>query len=156
MNIAVSACLLGIACRYDGTARPCDAVIALKERHQLFPFCPEVLGGLAIPHPAHEIIAQQPLTVCDCTGTNNTDAFIRGAEEALAHAHAHDCSVAILKSKSPSCGCETVYDGTFSGTLIAGTGVTAQRFINAGITVLDELFFAEYLDQEPPHEELNL
>jgi uncharacterized protein YbbK (DUF523 family) len=155
MNIAVSACLLGIACRYDGTARPCDTVIALGEQYQLIPLCPEVLGRLAIPHPAHEIITQHPLTVCDHTGTDNTEAFVRGAEKALAHARAHDCGIAILKSKSPSCGYGTIYDGTFSGTLVAGNGVTATRFIDAGIKVLDELSFAKYLNQEPPHKELD-
>ncbi len=144
MNIAVSACLMGAACRYDGAAKPCDEVLALKESHNLVPFCPEVLGGLVIPHPAHEIISWDPLRVCDCTGADNTKAFVRGAEKALSRLVSHNCSVAIMKSKSPSCGCNLIYDGTFSGTLIKGNGIATQRFIDAGVQVYDEKTFAKH------------
>ena len=115
MNIAVSACLLGEPCRYDGTARPCEAVVALGERHKLVPVCPEVLGGLPVPHPPCEIVlAERALRVVDADGADRTDAFVAGAAKALELVRQEGCKLAVLKAKSPSCGSGQVYDGTFS------------------------------------------
>ena len=138
MNIAVSACLLGTPCRYDGGSKPCEAVIALGERHTLVPVCPEVMGGLSTPRTPSEIVCAEPYCVRDAEGADNTEAFVRGAELALACAQEHACELAILKAKSPSCGIGRVYDGTFTGTVIPGDGVTAQLLKANGIQVVGE------------------
>ncbi len=141
MKIAVSACLLGAACRYDGTARPCEAVCALRNRDdvQLVPVCPEVLGGLSIPHPPNEIVTcENTLRVMDAKGNDTTEAFVRGGQRTLERVQAAGCDLAILKSKSPSCGSGKIYDGTFTKTLVAGYGVAACMLCDAGIRVIDE------------------
>lgn len=139
MNIAVSACLLGTPCRYDGQARPCDAVRALRGAHTLVPICPEVLGGLRIPHPASEVVAsERALRVASAEGADVTDAFLKGAQKALAAAQEGKCQLAVLKAKSPSCGNGRIYDGTFTGTLVPGYGVAARLLRANGIRVLDE------------------
>ena len=139
MNVAVSACLLGKACRFDGEARPCDAVIALASEHTLVPICPESLGRLPIPRLPNEIVASEPtLHVVDSSGADNTAAFVAGARKALRRAQESSCELAILKAKSPSCGSGRIYDGTFTGTLTDGWGVAAQMFHDAGIRVIDE------------------
>ena len=138
MNIAVSACLLGTPCRYDGGSKPCETVIALGERHTLVPVCPEVMGGLSTPRTPSEIVCAEPYCVHNAEGADNTEAFVRGAELALACAQEHACELAILKAKSPSCGIGRVYDGTFTGTVIPGDGVTAQLLKANGIQVVGE------------------
>lgn len=139
MKLAVSACLLGKRCRYDGKSKPNDQVIALKELHTLIPVCPEVMAGLPIPHPANEIQTQCPrLKVVDSEGIDNTHAFIEGSKKALDLALAEQCEGAILKAKSPSCGVGLIYDGSFQGTLVEGNGVAAQMFIEAGIPTTTE------------------
>ena len=139
VNIAVSACLLGEECRYDGTARPCPAVQALAAQHALVAVCPEAMGGLPTPRPPHEIVRDgDGERVVDATGRDGTERFREGARVALSLAQEHACELAVLKSKSPSCGSGQVYDGTFSGTLAPGWGVAARLFRDAGIRVLDE------------------
>lgn len=138
MKIAVSACLLGERCRYDGRSKPCEAVIALKGHHEMIPICPEVMGGLPIPHPPNEITCAEPLRVVDTSGVDNTSAFEEGASRAFELAQDAGCELAILKAKSPSCGVGRVYDGTFTGTLTDGDGVAAVLFRRAGIPVCDE------------------
>lgn len=138
MKIAVSACLLGTRCRYDGGSKPCERVLALRGNHELVSVCPEVMAGLPIPHAANEIVCAEPLRVCDSAGADNTEAFVRGARRALARAQEAGCELAILKAKSPSCGTGRVYDGSFTGTLIQGDGVAARMFLDAGIPVVDE------------------
>ena len=145
MNIAVSACLLGVRCRYDGGSKPCEAVVALKARHTLVPVCPEAMAGLPIPHAPNEIVSACPLCVRDSEGVDNTAAFVRGAEKAVARAQDKACELAILKAKSPSCGIGLVYDGTFSGTLVPGDGVATVLFKQAGIPVVDEKHIPEGL-----------
>ena len=128
--IAVSACLLGRPCRYDGSSKPVDAVMQLARCYKFVPICPEVAGGLPVPHPPCEIVAgSRPVRVMDTNGDDVTQAFHLGASR---------CRVAVLKSKSPSCGSGSVYDGSFTGALVPGWGVAAQLFRDAGITVLDE------------------
>lgn len=137
--VLVSACLLGEACRYDDKARPCQSVLDLARRREVVTVCPEQLGGLPTPRSASEIDASSPdVRVVSAEGEDRTEAFLRGAAEAVGAARAAGCTVAVLKSKSPSCGCHAVYDGTFSGTLIAGCGVAAAALADAGIRVMDE------------------
>lgn len=139
MKIAVSACLLGTACRYDGASKPCSCVQALQEHHELIPVCPEVAGGMQVPHPANEIMTNQhELCVKDTEGHDNTDAFVRGAQKTLEQVKREGCQLAILKAKSPSCGNGLIYDGTFTQTLVPGYGVAARLLRAEGIRVIDE------------------
>lgn len=139
MKIAVSACLLGEPCRFDGKSKPCEAVMNLAEVHELVPICPEAAGGLPIPHPPCEIVANAPeLHVADENGADRTAAFQAGAQATLETVKQEGCKLAILKAKSPSCGSGLVYDGTFTGALVSGYGVAARMIKDAGIRVIDE------------------
>lgn len=137
MNILVSECLLGIRCKYSGGANPCLAVIqAVKAgRHRLIPVCPECLGGLAIPRQPSERVGDRVLSR---TGEDVTAQYERGAQAALALAKLYGCTAAILKERSPSCGSGTIYDGSFSGRLTGGDGVTAALLRENGIAVCGE------------------
>lgn len=139
MNIAVSACLTGIACRFDGASKPCAEVLALRESHRLILICPEVAGGLRAPHPANEIVScENRLRVIDSEGCDNTDMFLLGAQKTLERVQSQECRLVVMKAKSPSCGNGYVYDGTFSKTLVEGYGVAACLLRAHGIRVLDE------------------
>lgn len=131
----VSACLAGINCRWDGEARPCQKVVDLVKQGKAIPVCPEQLGGLTTPRTPAE---QKENKVFTKTGEDVTSQFERGAEEALKIALLASCDEAILKSKSPSCGCGKVYDGTFSGKLIDGDGVFAKILKKNNIKVYSE------------------
>lgn len=140
MKIAVSACLLGTPCRYDGASRPSEDVLALHESHEIVPVCPEMLGGLKVPHPPSEIAtSERALRVVDSEGTDTTEAFLLGACKTVELVKREDCKLAILKSKSPSCGNGLVYDGSFSGTLVEGYGVAVRMLRAEGVRVLDEV-----------------
>ena len=143
MNILVSACLLGVRCRYDGASKPNEAVLKLMECHTLIPVCPEQLGGLATPRPPAE---RQEDAVRTQSGTDVTEQYRRGAEEALRLCRLYDCRAAVLKERSPSCGSGAVYDGTFSGTLTDGDGVTAELLRANGIPVYGESALEELLN----------
>ena len=134
-NILVSACLLGTACRYDGKSKPCPAVIALQEKYSLIPICPEIMGGLPTPRIPSEICGDRVLMK---DGTNVTENYRRGAEEALRIARENQCTVAILKEKSPSCGSGLIHNGRFDGGMTEGDGITAQLLKANGIRVLGE------------------
>lgn len=135
MNILVSACLLGCACRYDGKSKPCDAVTALSKEYTLVPFCPEIYGGLPTPRPASEIVGGR---VINSEGKDVTAEYEKGALEALRIAELFGCKAAVLKAKSPSCGKGQIYDGSFGGTLCEGDGICAKLLMDKGITVLTE------------------
>lgn len=149
MKVAVSACLLGVPCRYDGKAKPCAAVREFLEANvdpaDVVRVCPEVMGGLKIPHPPSEIQTDllPEVVVRDREGADTTKAFERGAEVALNAAQQAGCTHAILKAKSPSCGVGKIYDGTFTDTLVDGNGIAAQAFIDAGIITATEEDFQE-------------
>lgn len=134
-NILVSACLLGVSCRYDGKSKPNENVISLKDRYNIIPVCPEIMGGLPTPRTASEI---QGCQVVMGDGTNVTKEYWKGAEEVLRLCRLFGCKRAVLKEKSPSCGCGKVYDGTFSGKLIDGNGITAKLLMENGIEVFGE------------------
>ena len=133
--IVVSACLAGVPCRYNGTSFPCSAVVSLVECGQAIPVCPEILGGLSTPRLSAEIVDGRVLTA---DGTDVSAQFQTGAELALQKARQADCSGAIVKSRSPSCGAGKIYDGSFSGRLKAGDGVFARLLKDAGIPVQTE------------------
>ncbi len=132
-SILVSACLLGEPCRYDGRSVPCQAVIALAEEFELVPVCPEQLGGLPTPRTPSEV--QPDGRVVDREGVDRTAEFQAGARATLAIAREHGCKCAILKENSPSCGSSCIYDGSFTGTLVPGEGVTAALLREVGIEV---------------------
>ena len=134
-KIIVSACLLGEKCRYDGMSKPCMQVISLKEKYTLVPICPEVLGGLKTPRIPAEI--KEDLVIRQ-DGVDVSENYKIGAEKSLEIAKNNNCKIAILKSKSPSCGCGLIYDGTYSKKLIKGNGITADLFLKNGIKVINE------------------
>ena len=135
MKILVSACLLGVRCRYDGKSKPHPAVERLMEQHTLIPVCGEIFGGLPTPRVSAE---RQGARVATADGRDVTAAYRRGAEEVLRLAERYGCKAAILKERSPSCGSGRIYDGTFTGTLTDGWGVTAELLRDHGICVIGE------------------
>lgn len=135
MRILVSACLLGLCCRYDGQSKRNDRVLALAEKHELIPVCPEQLGGLPTPRPPAEI---QDGKVINNLGQDVTAQYEKGAEETLRLYDLLHCDCALLKARSPSCGAEQVYDGAFTGTLVPGQGVAARLLSQHHINVLSE------------------
>ena len=144
MNILISGCLLGLSCRYDGNSKGLDreTIEKLQKKHNLIPACPEQLGGLPTPRNPSERIDGG---IFMDNGTDVSAEYRRGAEQALYLARLFGCEAAILKERSPSCGCGEIYDGTFSGTLTAGDGVTAELFKAAGIPVYGESRVGELL-----------
>jgi len=142
----VSACLLGLPCRYDGGSCPVPALQRLAALGQAIPICPEVVGGLPTPRPPAEIQGGDGGDVLDGRarvvredGTDVSGEFIAGAQAALNLARRCGITQAVLKANSPSCGVGLIYDGTFSGQLTAGDGVTAALFKREGIAVGTEL-----------------
>lgn len=144
--IAVSSCLLGMACRYDGNANLNEDIKVLAKKFGVIPICPEQMGGMATPRDPSEIIQIAPLKVVSNKGENVTNAFVKGAEEALALAQDFGCDYAILKAKSPSCGSVNVYDGEFDRKLIPGAGVTTRLLRAHGIKVYNEDNYNELLE----------
>ncbi len=130
-----SACLLGLHCRYDGKGMPDEKVKEMGEQEILIPLCPEQLGGLPTPRPPAEIRDGRVMTE---DGRDVTEVFIRGAREVLELARMYGIREAVLKQNSPSCGCGRVYDGTFSGRLIDGEGITSKLLKENGILVISE------------------
>lgn len=135
MKILVSACLLGENCKYSGGNNKCEDVLKLGEKHKLIPICPECFGGLPIPRVPSEIKNGR---VYSKTGEDLTDEFNDGAEKALYVAEESGCQLAILKERSPSCGFGKIYDGSFTGKIVDGNGITAQLLYDHGITILGE------------------
>ncbi len=142
--LLISRCLLGDACRYDGKSRPLETetLRALRERYKLIPVCPEVLGGLSTPRTPSE---RQGSRVVMKTGADVTTEYRRGAEAALQIAREHDVCAALLKERSPSCGRGEIYDGTFTGTLKEGNGVTAELLLENGFAVIGESEIAKLI-----------
>ncbi len=133
--IIVSACLAGLHCRYDGGEKSCAAVLRLVAEGRAIPLCPEQLGGLSTPRQPAEIRGTQ---VVRKDGVDVSAEFERGAQEALQIARLAGAKTAILKARSPSCGCGTIYDGSFSGALVEGDGVFAALCRRSGIEVKTE------------------
>ena len=134
-KILVSACLLGVKCRYDGKGKTYGVLSALPESIRLIPVCPEQLGGLPTPRPPAE---RRDGRVFTAAGEDVTAKFCRGAAEARRLAVLFGCKTALLKERSPSCGHGEIYDGSFTGTLRAGDGLTAEALKGDGIAVCGE------------------
>ncbi|QHE93372.1 DUF523 domain-containing protein [Pandoraea fibrosis] len=158
-RILVSSCLLGHPVRYHGRPARCESdAAAILARWQakglILPICPEVAGGLPTPRAPAEItgspiaiggnaVWQKHARVMDNTGADVTDAFLDGAQRALALAQRHGICIAVLKEDSPSCGSTSIYDGSFSARKVAGEGVAAAWLRRHGIEVFSEHTLAE-------------
>ncbi|MDN5347962.1 MAG: hypothetical protein PWP65_1526 [Clostridia bacterium] len=143
--VLVSACLLGFKCKYNGGHNAVPDLIKMHAEGRAVPVCPEQLGGLPTPRPPAEIqggegrdVLSGRARVKDREGKDVTEAFIRGAMETLKLAQKINARVAILKEKSPSCGSTQIYDGTFTGQLQPGAGVTAALLTGHGLKVYSE------------------
>ena len=134
-KILVSACLLGEKVRYDGKGYDPSPLESLKEHYTLVPVCPEVLGGLSVPRDPAEILSGRVLTR---EGRDVTAEFEEGARKVLTLCHQEGITKAILKSKSPSCGKDRIYDGSHTKTLIPGHGKTVELLLESHITVYTE------------------
>ena len=143
MRILISGCLLGVCCRYDGASKPHPLAEELSKKHELVPVCPEQLGGLATPRLPAE---RQGDRIVAKSGVDVTAQYRRGAEESLKICRLLGCDAAVLKERSPSCGSGEIYDGTVTGTLVSGNGVTAELFLEHGIPVYGESQLSELLE----------
>jgi purine nucleoside phosphorylase len=134
MKIAVSACLLGKNCKYNGGNNYSKKVSDYIKGHEAVPVCPEVLGGLSTPREPAEIVNGR---VSHKDGTSVDKEFRQGAETALRIVKERQIDLVILQARSPSCGVNTIYDGSFSGKIIPGQGVFAELLKKNGIKVID-------------------
>ena len=134
MKIIVSACLLGRDCKYNGGNNYSEKVAEYAKGHDVIPVCPEVAGGLPIPRIPCEIVGG---TVTNRNGESKDKEFREGAEICLEKALVEKVNLAILQSRSPSCGVKQIYDGSFSGKLIPGKGVFAELLSKHGIKIVD-------------------
>ena len=141
-TILVSRCLFGVPCRYDGASCPYPGIDALSKRFTVVTVCPECDGGLPVPRPAGERRGDRVVTK---DGADLTAYYVRGAEATLKVAQASGATIALLKSRSPSCGVGRIHDGTFSGGMTDGDGVTAQLLKENGIKVYTENDLAKLL-----------
>lgn len=143
--VLISACLAGVACTYEGKPKTREWAVQLVAAGRAVPVCPEVAGGLGIPRPEAEITGGDGTDVLDGSarvvsvdGDDVTQNYLGGASTALDAARRTGAVVAILKARSPSCGCGAIYDGTFSGVRKAGDGVTAALLKRSGMTVASD------------------
>ena len=136
-KLLISACLTGVNCKYSGGNNKLDDTVLekLREKYELIPVCPESDGGLSTPRDPSERRGDK---VVSCKGRDVTAEFLRGADIALEKALSNGCKKALLKELSPSCGNGRIYDGSFTGTVIEGFGVTAELLIQNGIKVFGE------------------
>jgi len=144
--ILISACLLGINCKYSGENNKIKGLEELLKKEILIPVCPEQLGGLETPRKPSEIITKNSIKyVVDKNGNDVTSQFLKGAEETLKIVNMYNIKEAILKSNSPSCGCGSIYDGTFSGKIVKGDGITSALLKSKNIKIFNETNYFEKL-----------
>ena len=143
--ILVSSCLLGENCKYDGGNTDNQELKALFSEEEFIAVCPEKLGGLKSPRPPAEIKGEtgedvliNEAQVVNEEGVDLTEEFLIGARKTLKKAIDNNCNLAILKARSPSCGSQEIYDGSFSGETKQGIGVTTALLQKAGIRVFNE------------------
>ncbi|AVQ20925.1 PF04463 family protein [Fusobacterium necrophorum subsp. funduliforme ATCC 51357] len=141
-KILISACLLGIPCRYDGRDNKIESLNLLQQQFDFVPICPEQLGGLSTPRCPCEI---QGNKVMSKEGKDCTREFQEGAEKSLKLAKQWNIKTALLKAKSPSCGFGQIYDGSFSKKLITGNGLTAALLEKEGIRIFCETELDKFL-----------
>ena len=133
-----------MGCRYDAASKPDEKVLELLKKEVLIPVCPEILGGLPTPREAAEatgkgnLVLDRKAKVITESGRDVTDNFIRGAEEVLRLARVFGIKEVVFKQRSPSCGCGSIYDGTFTGRVIEGDGVVTALLKRNSIKVISE------------------
>ena len=132
-KILISACLIGLNCKYNGGNNENNKLVELMKEKDLIPICPEQLGGLKTPRTSAERKQEKVITK---EGVDVTKEYQKGAEEVLKLAKKLNIKKAVLKSRSPSCGIDEIYDGTFSHNLVKGDGVTAELLKKNGIEVI--------------------
>ncbi|MBP3398128.1 MAG: DUF523 domain-containing protein [Erysipelotrichaceae bacterium] len=135
-KLMISACLMGINCRYDGGNTKLAQLDELKQCYELIPVCPETLAGLPCPRFPIEIVGDR---VLNNQQEDVTEVFHRGADCAMELWKASGCPKVLLQSRSPSCGKGIIYDGTFTGKKISGNGIFAQKLIDAQAEIYSEL-----------------
>lgn len=138
----VSACLLGVNCNFEAKNWSRKDLLEEFAKGNLFPVCPEVLGGLTVPRVPAEIqngdgndVLDGKARMLNMDGVDVTSQFVKGAQEALRIAKSVGATEALLTERSPSCGCGKIFDGTFSDKLLDGDGVTAALLKRNGIKV---------------------
>lgn len=134
MKILVSACILGENCKYNGKNNKNEKAIDLLKNNEIFPICPEVLAGMKTPRPCAEIIKG---LVIDENGNNVHSEYINAVNLALAKIQNQKIDLAVLQSRSPTCGVNKIYDGSFKGNLISGMGLFAKALKEKGYKIID-------------------
>ncbi len=134
MRIVVSACLLGENCKYNGGNNRNERVLRFVAGHEIIPVCPEMLGGLPCPRKPVEWVGDRVLTK---DGDDCTENFRLGVQRAMEMIADKRVDMAILQSRSPTCGVKQIYDGTFSGVRIDGMGMLARALKERGIPLMD-------------------
>ncbi len=134
-RILVSACLLGVSCRYDGDTKPLPDIEKLLEKYEVVPVCGEIFGGLPTPRVPAEIIGDKVITK---DGRDVTYEYMRGANEVLRLGKLFGCKKAVLKERSPSCGSGVIYSGNFDNTFKEGWGKTAELLRDNGFEIYGE------------------
>lgn len=141
-KLLISACLLGVSCRYDGKSKPIPEAEKLIGKYELIPVCAEIMGGLPTPRVPAEISEGKVITK---DGRDVTEEYIKGAKEVLRLGKLFGCKKALLKEKSPSCGSGIIHNGKFDGGLAEGFGKTAALLLENGIEVIGESRIDELL-----------
>lgn len=134
MKVLVSACILGVNCKYNGKSNRNQRVIDYLKDKEILPICPEILAGMKTPRPCAEIVNG---VVMDEIGNNAHSEYVHGVEKALNQIKDEDIDLVILQSRSPTCGVNQVYDGSFRGTLTTGMGLFAKALMQKGYQVID-------------------
>ena len=134
-KLLISACLLGVSCRYDGKSKPMKDIEKLMEKYELVPVCAEIFGGLPTPRVPAEISGEKVLTA---EGKDVTAEYIKGAEEVLRLGKIFGAKKALLKERSPSCGSGIIHNGKFDGGLVPGFGKTAALLVENNFEVFGE------------------
>ena len=135
--IFVSACLVGINCKYSGDNNYNQKIFDLVKKGEAIPICPEQLGGLQTPrNPAEIKVINGERHVIDNQNNDVTENFNKGAKEVLELAKKLNIKKAILKSRSPSCGVDKIYSGNFDKKLVDGNGILAELLIENGVEVI--------------------
>ncbi len=141
-KLLISACLLGVSCRYDGKSKPMKDIEKLMEKYELIPVCAEIFGGLSTPRVPAEISGEKVITK---DGRDVTEEYTRGAEEVLRLGKLFGAKKALLKERSPSCGSGIIHNGKFDGGLVPGFGKTAELLLAEGFEVFGESQIDEIL-----------
>ena len=133
-KILVSGCLLGENCKYNGGNNYNPRVVEFLKDKEVISICPEMMAGMGCPRNPIEIVDG---VLTDCHGKNVDSLIRKSVMEIMERIRDEEIQCAILQSRSPTCGVKQVYDGTFSGKLIPGSGVFAKSLMDAGYRVID-------------------